>query len=309
MAQLSNKPVLSLCIPIYNRLAFLERQLGSLIEDKDLFDEKIQLIISDNCSSDDLKSCCESYEGRGLVLNYHRNEINLGADGNFEWCFNNAEGEYIWLLGSDDILKRGVLRKLIKILESDNFGLVHLSMKQRDKELTIFDDSEEMVIAVNYWITFMSANIIRTASLKDVNLSGYRKTNLIQVPAYLNSCFSSSKNAIFYLSRYFEDDDDSLSNGGYNLFQVFVENLFNIYKSFVSDNKLTQKSFEIIKRDEFEEFLWMFVIDVLVLGKNKNFETDGAWRILWKHYGGKVYVYTYVIGKFCKRFRSKIKKV
>ncbi|MBR4625234.1 MAG: glycosyltransferase family 2 protein [Alphaproteobacteria bacterium] len=106
-------PLLSLCIPIYNRLPYLERQLKRMIEDKDLFKEKIQLIISDNCSSDDLLSCCEKYKSQGLNLHYHRNETNIGPDGNFDWCFHNAGGKYVWLLGSDDIPEKGILSQIV----------------------------------------------------------------------------------------------------------------------------------------------------------------------------------------------------
>lgn len=44
MAQIEKKPVLSLCIPIYNRIAYLERQLTRFLEDKQLFEEQVQLI-------------------------------------------------------------------------------------------------------------------------------------------------------------------------------------------------------------------------------------------------------------------------
>ena len=81
MAQIEIQPLLSLCIPIYYRQAYQERQLARMSEDKDLFEEKIRLFISDNCLTDDLQTCCEKYQQKGLKLICHRNETNLGPDG------------------------------------------------------------------------------------------------------------------------------------------------------------------------------------------------------------------------------------
>lgn len=61
MAQIETKPLLSICIPIYNRLSYLERMLDRFLEEKELFESRIELYISDNCSEDDLQSCCSLY--------------------------------------------------------------------------------------------------------------------------------------------------------------------------------------------------------------------------------------------------------
>ena len=47
----NKQPLLSLCIPIYNRLEYLKRMLERFLEDKILFEETIDLLISDNCST------------------------------------------------------------------------------------------------------------------------------------------------------------------------------------------------------------------------------------------------------------------
>jgi glycosyltransferase involved in cell wall biosynthesis len=295
MAQISNKPVLSLCIPIYNRLAYLERQLKRFLEDKELFQEKIQLVISDNCSEDDLASCCQYYIDKGLNIIYHRNETNIGPDANFEWCFYHAEGEYVWLLGSDDIPVHGFLKKLVHYLEKGEYGLVHLSMKKRNQELSVFNTSDEMAVAVNYWITFMSANIIRSESLKSVDLSDFKNSFMIQVPAYLNACCSYSRNAILYLTSYFERETDNANNGGYNFFQVFVTNLYNIYDSFVNNGLLSKGAFDRIQKIEYKEYLVDVIIHNLILKQKRNFSVDGGWSILKEYYKDKAYAYIYIV--------------
>lgn len=302
MAQINEQPILSLCIPIYNRLPYLERQLARMLEDKDLFEKQIQLIISDNCSTDDLRSCCEKYQQLGLRLHYHRQEKNFGPDGNFDWCFHHADGQYVWLLGSDDVPVAGILRELIEVLSDSDYGLVHLNISRQSQILTAYHNDETLLADINVWITFISSNIIKTASVKNYDLSSYVGSYMIQVPAYLNACLTNEDNALIYLGQLFEKDSDASNNGGYNLFEVFVENLFGMYQQFIDKAMLSQKAFELIKECEYKTWLVGFVVDLLILkrAKRKNFKLDNAWGILRKHYGGRKYFYYSTIFHLCK---------
>ena len=306
MAQIEKKPVLSLCIPIYNRIAYLERQLTRFLEDKQLFEEQVQLIVSDNCSTDDLRSCCLKYQQQGLKLTYHRNEFNLGPDGNFDWCFHHADGKYVWLLGSDDVPVPGLLHKIVYALEESDFGWLHLSMSKQNNGLLLFDTPDDMAISVNYWVTFMSANIIRTKSLKSIDLSEYRKSFLIQVPAFLNACYSYKTNCILYLPLVFEEGSDAVNNGGYNIFEVFVTNLYGIYESFIEKGMLSVRAYNKMIKIEYRFFLLDFIIRLVILRKESNFKTDGCWRRLFKYYWDKPYFYFYLMTGLTQRFLSKI---
>ena len=270
-----------------------------MLENKELFDEKVQLVISDNCSMDDLQSCCKKYQQQGLNLTYHRHEINLGPDGNFDWCFHHASGKYVWLLGSDDIPAKGILQQIMKILEGGDYGLVCLSTLPRENRLKIYYNDKEILADINVWITFMSANIIRTDTVRNFDLKEYIGTYMIQVPAYLNACLTTKNNCLAYLGKLFEDESDSANNGGYNLFQVFVENLFGIYQNFVDKGMLSQKTFEKIKRLEYKSWLYTYVINLLILrrAQRKNFKMENSWSILLKHYGQYLYMYYYTAWK------------
>lgn len=313
MAQIESQSVLSLCIPIYNRLEYLERMLERFLEDKDLFEHDIALFISDNCSEDDLQSCCKKYQQKGLELEYHRNESNVGMDGNFELCLNHAEGKYVWLLGSDDIPRQGIIRTIVRVLKNSDLGLLHLSMRKLDQEWIEYHDLDNMAFAINYWFTYLSSNIIRTESLKSVDLSDYRQSFLIQVPAYLNACSSYQNNAVLYQPKFFESGSDASNNGGYNVFQVFVSNLYGIYESFINKELLSRKTFSKIIKIEYKEFLSVRIFKLLILHKKSNLSTEGGWGILWNYYGWKPYAYyylAYVIMKYSSnamiRFVSKL---
>lgn len=299
----NKQPLLSLCIPIYNRLEYLKRMLERFLEDKILFEETIDLLISDNCSTDDLESCVNEFKSKGLKITYNRNQKNLGPDRNFLYCFNHAKGKYCWLLGSDDIPVKGFLNSLITVLQGKEYGLVHLNHHSDGlSQLFEYSDNQKMVENIAHWITFMSSNIINTKNIAFINSNQYMDTYLIQVPYYLYSCLNSPVNAIYKYSC-FEKDDDSANNGSYNLFQVFVQNLFDVYERFYQQKMLSRKVIENIKRNEYEHFLFPFIKDLLVLKKKSNFDKKHAWHILFRCYGLKWYFYSYPIMYVVKKAR------
>ncbi len=289
-----NQTILSICVPIYNRIDYLDRMLSRFLEDKSLFGDIIHLYISDNCSQDDIKSVCDDYSSRGLALTYSRNERNIGMDGNFVNCFNHAQGKYVWILGSDDIPNKGLLERLIRLLDSGDYGLVHLSMRPQEREFSVYSDHNLLLTRVAHWITFLSGNIIRTDSLKGLDLTSYEGTFITQVPAYLNACCSFSKNAILYLPSFFDGGDDSLNNGGYNVFKVFVGNLFQIFEDYINKGLLSRKAFFRVIKIEYKEFLIDFIIRLLIFRKASHFNLEGSWRCLIKYYGYRPYAYYYL---------------
>lgn len=55
-------PVLSICIPTFNRSTYLSNTLAQLTKEKIFTDsDDVEIVISDNCSSDDTEDICRKY--------------------------------------------------------------------------------------------------------------------------------------------------------------------------------------------------------------------------------------------------------
>ena len=54
------QPLVTLCIPTYNRSQFLEKCLAQIVCQKG-FDERIEVVILDNCSTDNTKEIVKSF--------------------------------------------------------------------------------------------------------------------------------------------------------------------------------------------------------------------------------------------------------
>ena len=113
-----DRVTLSICIPTYNRAKLLENCLQSILLNKQKDKINYQVCISDNCSTDDTESIVLRAK-ETLDIKYRRNVKNLGIPKNFLNVVDMADGEFIWLLGDDDLLLPDAIERLIALIENN----------------------------------------------------------------------------------------------------------------------------------------------------------------------------------------------
>ena len=94
-------PLVSIIITSYNRASMISKAIESaLMQDY----PNLEIIISDNCSTDDSDKVISSYLGDPRVK-YSRNDVNIGMIPNFRKAtYDLATGEYLTYISSDDYL-------------------------------------------------------------------------------------------------------------------------------------------------------------------------------------------------------------
>ena len=110
------KTTLSICIPTYNRAVFIGETLQSIITQAT---DDIEIVVSDNASTDNTEDIIRSYSAKFSKIIYIRQAENLGADSNFMNVVANASGEYCWLFGSDDVMREGALSDVLTALKAE----------------------------------------------------------------------------------------------------------------------------------------------------------------------------------------------
>lgn len=123
------RPLLSICIPTYQREGFLRECLAS-IDAAGLMGD-IEVVVSDNASTDRTVDVLEEYAAK-LPLRWIIQETNIGADRNFDAVVALAGGEYCWLLGSDDVLEPDAVSKMVAALRSQTPDILHFGYVQTD---------------------------------------------------------------------------------------------------------------------------------------------------------------------------------
>ena len=76
---------------------------------------KCQVCISDNCSTDNTEAVVKSYKNK-LDIKYLKNKNNIGRTKNYINVVNIADGEFVWLLGDDDLLHFNAISQLSSLL-------------------------------------------------------------------------------------------------------------------------------------------------------------------------------------------------
>ena len=298
----NKQPLLSICIPTY-KIAHclqtsLERFKRAITPDMD-----IELIVSDNCSPDETPEVVRAAMDDGLKCSYIRNEKKLGADGNFLQCFNRANGKYIWLCGDDDYLIPEKFKPLYDMLDTGDYGLVELSQDETKFNLQpkVFSDSGDFLSEIHVWITFVSGNIIRKEVVDKIDSSRYTNTHLLQVPYFLTSATIGLPNLMYY-PQVLECGADSGNNGGYNLFEVFCENLLTIIHEKVEEKKLSKRKFDKIRKSIYCNWMITYVLMFYVNQDKGKFKTKGTAEILMRWYKYQPYFYYYTAYRVLRRY-------
>jgi len=121
-----DRPLLTLAIPTYNRSANLALLLENLAPQLAEF-PRVELLISDNASPDDTEAVVHRFIADGLRCRYIRNPEDLNADPNFLQCYQQARGNYVWIIGDDDVLFPGALAYVLPYLSSEPVDIAFVS--------------------------------------------------------------------------------------------------------------------------------------------------------------------------------------
>jgi glycosyltransferase involved in cell wall biosynthesis len=109
-------PLVSIGLPVYNGERFLAQALDSLLG-QTLGD--LELIISDNASTDRTAEICRDYAARDARIRYIRQESNRGAMWNFNFVALQARGQYFKWASANDFCDPRLLEKCVGVLRSD----------------------------------------------------------------------------------------------------------------------------------------------------------------------------------------------
>ena len=120
----SSKPndAVSIGLPTYNRKGALKEAIDSALRQSH---RNIELIISDDCSSDGTQELCEEYARSDSRVKYVRQDPNLGLAGNFNYVLNTATSDYFMWLSDDDWMDEDYVEKcLTELMKHPDYGVV-----------------------------------------------------------------------------------------------------------------------------------------------------------------------------------------
>ena len=108
---------ISVILPNYNHSRFLGERVNSILNQTR---QDFELIILDDCSSDDSHKMLEQWKNHPRVSHFIMNEKNSGSTfKQWKMGMQLAVGEWIWIAESDDVAHPDFLQSMMELVERD----------------------------------------------------------------------------------------------------------------------------------------------------------------------------------------------
>lgn len=304
-----NKPLLSICIPTYNRAEYLEKTLKSIIRQPEFNLENVEIIISDNCSSDTTKHLCESISEKYANVKYFCNKENI-SDRNFSLVLGRASGVFRKLCNDTLIFNDGALGRLLIIAENEkNNKPVIFTTNRNCRDADTVISLESFLYNVSYYITWIGGVCIWGDDWDEFASSEEGCTEkLWQVP-FLLRYISSRKKVLIYNQVLFTSQSVDKKDISYGLYKVFYTNYLNYVRKYVDQGLVSTQCFEWLEKDLLYGFFSVWMINYEV---NKNdflySQTEDLKKSIRDTYNNKSYYDSFCIFYKIKLIKAKIKK-
>ena len=146
-------PKLSIIVPIYNVESYLRECLDSLVNQtfKDL-----EIIIVNDCSPDNSEAIILEYMSKDPRIKYIKHEKNLGLGGARNTGIQNATGEWISFVDSDDYIELNTYTTMLALIDKHQanlgvFSVVHFDDITKEENFdSYFDCRINNLTTINY---------------------------------------------------------------------------------------------------------------------------------------------------------------
>lgn len=230
-------PLLTIAVPTYNRVEKLSVCLDRIAAQ--VQGKPVEVLVSDNHSDDTTEAFMNDYMRDHQDITYIRNAENIGPDRNFLNCFERAAGEYVLLLGDDDVLLPGALDRILDALSTkpvfvrlNTSGLKtvdplsYTDPCEPEGEDRSYDSRDVFLKDMGIYITFISAMVMRTDLIRQVpNKERYIGTYFIQSHIALNTLTADGE-YVFVTKNCIAASGNVTVN--YDLYHVWGEQYYNL---------------------------------------------------------------------------------
>ncbi len=284
----NNRPLLSICIPTYNRAEYLRGALENITEDP-AFDEKVEIVISDNASTDNTQEVGEEYSSKFKNVKYYRNSENV-KDANFNLALKRASGKYLKLSNDTVRYKKEALSYMVKTIgvtpEHDAlFFYRTVLFAPTDKQYEV-DNIEDSLKYTSYYVGWLCNFGIWHSDLDCLDVpKKYTDLQFAQVAWTFEIIKKHDKTNLCFGDFFYTEEPTK--KGGYNFFKVQESNLLRIFKNY----NIKNLSFEREKYRLFRYHILPHLYKFVYCKKATGFDLSDAHKTVFRDYWYLPYLY------------------
>ena len=285
-------PLISICIPTYNRAEHLRKTLDSIVSTPEFREgSDVEIVISDNCSPDDTGLVAQKYVSQYPDrIRYSRNETNI-VDANFEKVLSLGRGEFLKLHNDTAVLhdasSLGKMIKVVRKAKKERALPFFLNGYCKAKDDIVVDSLDRFIAETRYYCTWIGAfGLWRRdfLAMSDTMRRTY-KTKLFQAWVLLD--YIAQGNSMLICNEQLFDVATVSKKGGYNIAEIFGHNYNVLLKTHYDQGNLSGKVYRKAKRD-MVSFVNGYYFDK---GGNYNFDKSGYFKWMLPFYKWNFYFY------------------
>ena len=305
----SYRPLLSICIPTFNRGNILNDVLNNYVNNPQ-FDNEVEIVISDNASTDITEEICMRYAEKYPNVRYYKNKENLNNK-NFPIVLDLAEGEYLKLLNDWVYLDEeglGYIKKVLKDHLNDKKSIFFTSnwidTKYKGQEICYCSDINDYISVVSTFVTSNNLFGVWKEDWKRIVEKDKYSEMLLQQDDWTYQLLKMKKDCIVCNKVIYKTSKVPLKvRSGYNWFQVHLDYYCKIMDPYIKSGLINT---EVVKYDK-RHLLVHFIPELqnaLIYNSSKywKFDTSHTWHYLWYYYKSDPYFYYFIIRLYISFF-------
>lgn len=259
-------PKVSVIVPNFNHSAYLKQRIDSILNQTY---QDFELIILDDCSTDDSREVINQYADCAKISNIVYNEQNSGSTFK-QWKkgVSLALGEYIWIAESDDWCEVTLLETLMEGMEKDancviSYCQSYCVVNGNDIRFqSKHDKLSEIVAGKNYIAEYLSVPV----AIFNASMALWRREEFKFIPDELSSfkfCgdwyfwIQMSKHGSVHISgkvlNYFRKHENDVSGKAYSSGLNFIEEL-KVINMLYQEKLITEKRYYKAYKKKYIEY-------------------------------------------------------
>lgn len=154
-------PLLSICIPTFNRDDQIGSTLDSLIGQ---MTPQVEVVIVDSSSADVTEAVVKGYQKRSQSIRYIRLPTASGVDRDMDAGVREARGRFCWLMSDDDLVAPGAVDRLFRLC-NEGHDLIVANAEIRDFSMVrvlkerCLDLDADRVYPPEAWDSFFASTV------------------------------------------------------------------------------------------------------------------------------------------------------
>jgi glycosyltransferase involved in cell wall biosynthesis len=282
------QPVLSICIPTYNRAQYLLRTLDSICSQKRFKDtDDVEIVVSDNGSVDNTKEICLYAIARhpGKIVYNRIGKTTERAEDNYLKVLSIATGKFMKLHNDNFLIVNGGLDRIVNMIET--------YLHQRTPPIIFFANNpdssipytmscetfDSFITNISYHCTWIGGFGIWKSDfdiLKDTFLKE-REKRLIQVDLLVRMANNEIPKSILVCNEFLFPCMEVVGKSGWNIAEVFGHNYLSIIKPALISS-------DVYQEEKKKVLLEMIIPYYFNLDGKHNFKRDGFFKHLTEYW-------------------------